>query len=192
MPKAELETFAGWVDVATGKPEQELRRLPVAATPLLGVILETLLAAHDFDTFEKLVGLLNHSALAEREQRELLASLYLKHGFLQSAAQEWMAVCQTNPDVRALLGLARVARANGQLEDAAVFAGEVIKADPTQRRRPRDPRPGRLKGTRTLPQPPHPGHRTTGQLNGKTKEALKFSAVRSITPPEREGFPRNR
>ncbi|MGA8718471.1 MAG: hypothetical protein WB557_10735, partial [Solirubrobacteraceae bacterium] len=130
VSKAELETFAGWVDVATGKPEQELRRLPVAATPLLGVILETLLAAHDFDTFEKLVGLLNHSALAEREQRELLASLYLKHGFLQSAAQEWMAVCQTNPDVRALLGLARVARANGQLEDAAVFAGEVIKADP--------------------------------------------------------------
>ena len=131
VSKAELETFAGWVEVATGTPEQELRRLPVAATPLLGVILETLLAAHDFDTFEKLVGLLNHSALAEREQRELLASLYLKHGFLQSAAQEWMAVCQTNPDVRALLGLARVARANGQLEDAAVFAGEVIKADPT-------------------------------------------------------------
>jgi hypothetical protein len=29
------------------------------------------------------------------------------------------------------LGLARVARANGQLEDAAVFAGEVLKADPT-------------------------------------------------------------
>jgi tetratricopeptide (TPR) repeat protein len=131
VSKAELETFAGWLDVATGTPEHELRRLPVASTPLLGVILETLLAAHDFDTFEKLVGLLNHSALVEREQRELLASMYLKHGFLQSAAQEWMAVCQTNPDVRALLGLARVARANGQLEDAAVFAGEVIKADPT-------------------------------------------------------------
>jgi tetratricopeptide (TPR) repeat protein len=131
VPKAELETFAGWLDVATGTPTQDLRRLPVAATPLLGVILETLLAAHDFDTFEQLVNLLNRSALAERERRELLASMYLKHGFLQSAGQEWMAVCQTNPDVRALLGLARVARANGQLEDAAVFAGEVLKADPT-------------------------------------------------------------
>ncbi len=51
-----------------------------------------------------------------------------------------MAVCETNPDVRALLGLARVARANGQLEDAAVFAGEVLKADPSERRRAGDPR----------------------------------------------------
>ncbi|MGH2887655.1 MAG: hypothetical protein ACRDPA_33975, partial [Solirubrobacteraceae bacterium] len=95
------------------------------------VILETLLGARDFEQFEKLVILLSRSALANREQRELLATMYLKHGFLQSAAREWMAVCETNPDVRALLGLARVAQANGQLEDAAVFAGEVLKADPT-------------------------------------------------------------
>ncbi len=131
VPKAELETFAGWIDVANGAPQQELRSLPVAATPLLGVILETLLSAHDFEQFEKLVNLLGRSALAQREQRELLATMYLKQGFLQSAAREWMAVCETNPDVRALLGLARVAQANGQLEDAAVFAGEVLKADPT-------------------------------------------------------------
>ena len=131
VPKAELETFAGWVEVANGTPEPALRTLPVAATPLLGVILETLLSAHDFEQFEKLVNLLGRSALAEREQRELLASMYLKHGFLPSAAKEWMAVCECKPDVRALLGLARVAHANGQLEDAAVFAGEVLKADPT-------------------------------------------------------------
>ena len=133
VPQAELETFAGWIEVANGTPREELRSLPVAATPLLGVILETLLSAHDFETFEQLVNLLSGSALAQREQRELLASMYLKHGFLQSAAREWMAVCETNPDARALLGLARVARANGQLEDAAVFAGEVLKADPTSR-----------------------------------------------------------
>ena len=131
VPKADLETFAGWVEVANGTPENELRSLPVTATPLLGVILETLLSAHDFETFEQLAHLLNRSALAQRERRELLASMYLKHGFLQSAAMEWMAVCETSPDVRALLGLARVAQANGQLEDAAVFAGEVLKADPT-------------------------------------------------------------
>jgi tetratricopeptide (TPR) repeat protein len=131
VPKADLETFAGWVEVANGTPENELRCLPVSATPLLGVILETLLSAHDFETFEQLVNLLNRSALAQRERRELLASMYLKHGFLQSAATEWMAVCETSPDVRALLGLARVAQANGQPEDAAVFAGEVLKADPT-------------------------------------------------------------
>ena len=131
VSKAELETFAGWIEIASDTPEHELRSLPVAATPLLGVILESMLSAHDFDTFEQLTKLLDHSALARREQRELLAAMYLKHGFLQSAAKEWMAVCETSPDVRALLGLARVAQANGQLEDAAVFAGEVLKADPT-------------------------------------------------------------
>ena len=127
---AELETFAGWIEVAGGTPANELRTLPVAATPLLGVILETLLSAHDFDQFEGLVGLLERSALAKREQRELLAAMYLKHGFLQSAAKEWMAVCELRPDARALLGLARVARGNGQLEDAAVLAGEALNADP--------------------------------------------------------------
>jgi tetratricopeptide (TPR) repeat protein len=130
VSKAELETFAGWLEIAGGTPEQQLPSLPVAAAPLLGVILETLLGAHDFDTFEQLTKLLHRSALARREQQELLASMYLKHGFLQSAAKEWMAVCETNPDVRALLGLARVAQANGQLEDAAVFADEVLKTDP--------------------------------------------------------------
>jgi glycosyltransferase involved in cell wall biosynthesis len=130
VPKADLETFAGWIEVATNRPEQELRTLPVAATPLLGVILEAHLESHDFDTFEKLAKLLELSALPQREQRELLASMYLKHGFLQSAAREWMAVCESRPDARALLGLARVAHAHGQLEDAAVFAAEALNHDP--------------------------------------------------------------
>jgi thioredoxin-like negative regulator of GroEL len=131
VPAAELEVFTGWAEIATDTREQQPRKLPAAGVPLLGVILETLLSAHDFDTFEKLTTLLANSATPEREQRELLGSMYLKNGFLQSAAIEWMAVCETTPDVRALLGLARVARANGQLDDAAVFAGEVLKADPT-------------------------------------------------------------
>jgi len=131
VPAAELDVFSGWAEIENGITADQPRSLPAAGVPLLGVILETLLSAHDFDTFEKLTKLLASTAIPEREQRELLGSMYLKHGFLQSAAIEWMAVCETNPDVRALLGLARVARANGQLEDAAVFAGEVLKADPT-------------------------------------------------------------
>ena len=79
--------------------------------------------------------------------------MYLKHGFLQSAAMEWMAVCETSPDVRALLGLARVAHANGQLDDAAVFAGEVAQGRSDERRRAGDPRrmppDARTRTTRT-------------------------------------------
>ncbi len=40
-----------------------------------------------------LVPLLQSSTLPVREQRELLAGLYLRRGFLASAAEEWMAVC---------------------------------------------------------------------------------------------------
>jgi glycosyltransferase involved in cell wall biosynthesis len=124
----ELEMFEGWMGLAAGA--QEARSLPVVATPLLGVILESLLRVHDFETFELLTGLLGRSALPLREQRELLAGMYFDHGFLASAAQEWMAVCESEPDARALLGLSRVASANGQLEDAAVFAAEALKHDP--------------------------------------------------------------
>jgi hypothetical protein len=102
----------------------------VAATPLLGVVLETLLRAHDFQAFERLIPLLRGSALPEREQHEVLASMYLNNGFLPMAAQEWMAVCEYLPDARALVGLARVAERHGQSEDAAVFAAEALQHDP--------------------------------------------------------------
>ncbi|HTU85007.1 MAG TPA: glycosyltransferase [Solirubrobacteraceae bacterium] len=125
---AELDVFAGWLELASGI--QEPRSLRVASTPLLGVILETLLRLHDFEAFEKLLGLLERSSLPPREQRELLASMYLAHGFLASAAKEWMAICESRPDARALLGLARVAAAHGELANAAVFAAEALRHDP--------------------------------------------------------------
>jgi glycosyltransferase involved in cell wall biosynthesis len=130
VPAAELDVFSGWAELEKAT-DDEPRNVPAAGVPLLGVILETLLSAHEFDTFEQLTKLLTKSALPQREQRELLANMYLKHGFLQSAAMEWMAVCETNPDTRALVGLARIAKANGQLEDATVFATEALKQDPT-------------------------------------------------------------
>ena len=129
IPQGQLDVFAAWLELVAGA--EEPRSLPVAAAPLLGVILETLLRAHDFEAFERLTVLLERCALPARERRELLATMYLAHGFLASAAQEWMAVCETTPDARALLGLARVASAHGELEDAAVFAAEVLKLDPS-------------------------------------------------------------
>jgi tetratricopeptide (TPR) repeat protein len=126
---AEREVFTAWLELASD-PSAQPRSLPVAATPLLGVVLETLLRAHDFDAFQRLIPLLRSSALPEREQHEVLASMYLASGFLPMAAQEWMAVCEYRPDARALLGLARVAERHGQLEDAALFAREALQHDP--------------------------------------------------------------
>jgi tetratricopeptide (TPR) repeat protein len=130
ISSAELELFTAWLELVSADGAAEPRPLPIAATPLLGVILETLLRAQDFGTFELLIPLLEGSALPAREQRELLASMYLKNGLLAPAAQQWMAVCESRPDARALAGLAQVAAAHGQLEDAAVFATEALQHDP--------------------------------------------------------------
>jgi Tfp pilus assembly protein PilF len=68
--------------------------------------------------------------LALREQRELLARVYFRRGFTASAAQEWMAVCSEQPDARALIGLARIARRQGLEDDAKVFAREALVLEP--------------------------------------------------------------
>jgi hypothetical protein len=66
-----------------------------------------------------------------RRRRELLASIYLRRGFLESAADEWIAVCEeAGPDGDALVGLARVAAARGLAEDALLFAQEAGALEP--------------------------------------------------------------
>jgi glycosyltransferase involved in cell wall biosynthesis len=127
LPDPELELFAGWAQIAAGGEAPV--GLPLVAVPLLGVILEALLRVQDFTTFEALVGFLRASQLPPREQRELLAGLYLQRGFLQSAAIEWMAVCDESPDARALAGLAKVALLHGLPEDARTFAAEALNLD---------------------------------------------------------------
>ncbi len=128
LPAAELALFAGWTALAAG--DSLPQSLPGTAVPLLGVILEALLRVQDFVAFEKLVPLLARSELPAREQRELLATIYLRRGFLASAAEEWMVVCAEQADARALVGLARVAAAHGLEEDSATFAVEALTLDP--------------------------------------------------------------
>jgi hypothetical protein len=102
----------------------------VAGAPLLGVILETLLRGADGERFVALLPALQQSRLPQREQRELLAQMYLKHGLIANAAQEWMSVCSATPDVRSLLGLAQIALAQEMPDDAVNFATAALELDP--------------------------------------------------------------
>ena len=95
------------------------------------MILELLLRVGDFAAFEALHPVLEGSELPLREQRELLASMYLRRGFLKSAAEEWIAVCTDQVDARALAGLSQVASAQGLTTDAATFATNALALDPT-------------------------------------------------------------
>ena len=51
----------------------------------------------DFDRFAVLHDL-RGVELSERERRELLARIYLHRGYLDSAAEEWIATAGSDPD----------------------------------------------------------------------------------------------
>jgi hypothetical protein len=129
---AQVAVFEGWHALHTGA--DAAASLPTASAPLLGTILEALLRVEEFEAFEKLVPLVDACPLPARERHELLALIYLRRGFLESAADEWVAACQDQgPDARALIGLAQVAYAREMHEDAAVFAAEAKAMDPANK-----------------------------------------------------------
>jgi len=128
LPTVELELFDAWANLERGEPAG--LQLKLGAIGLLGVVLEALLRVQQFEAFERLVGLLRGSELAVREQHELLALIYLRRGFVASAAEEWLAVCADRPDVRALVGLARIATTRGMSDTGAVFAAKALELEP--------------------------------------------------------------
>lgn len=146
MPSGELALFAAWCDVVENglSPSGERERtraggvtaaLGVDALVPLATTLEALLRVQEVEAFGALVGLLDACPLPARERRELLAGMYLRRGFLASAAEEWLGVCREDPrDVRGLVGLAQIAAAQGMTDDAIELAREAAAVDPGERR----------------------------------------------------------
>jgi glycosyltransferase involved in cell wall biosynthesis len=128
LSAAEGAVFETWAAIADGATDTQ--PVSVAGAPMLGVILETLLRGADGERFVALLPALERSKLPRREQRELLAQMYLKHGLVDRAAQEWIAVASEAPDVRSLVGLAQIAVVQGMPEDAANFATAALELDP--------------------------------------------------------------
>jgi tetratricopeptide (TPR) repeat protein len=129
MPAGEPELFAAWLGAARGEGLPET--LPVASAQMLTTTLEALLRLREVDAFGLLVPLIERVGLPPRDRREVLASMYMRRGYLESAADEWIAVIQElGPDAPALTGLALVAKAREMPEDALVFAREARALDP--------------------------------------------------------------
>ncbi|HET6508850.1 MAG TPA: glycosyltransferase [Baekduia sp.] len=101
--------------------------VPAGAAPLVAVMLEALARLERFDEFEALAGVVERLDLPWREQRELLAGVYHRRGFLESAAREWIGVAERlgAPDERALRGLADLADAQGLHDDARLMRAEA-------------------------------------------------------------------
>jgi tetratricopeptide (TPR) repeat protein len=113
------------------QPDSVPGALPIASAQLLTTTLEALLRLCEVDAFGMLVPLIERVGLPPRDRRELLASMYMRRGYLESAADEWISVIQElGPDAPALTGLALVAKAREMPEDALVFAREARALDP--------------------------------------------------------------
>jgi tetratricopeptide (TPR) repeat protein len=129
LPAGEAELFEAWLSAAAGSPLPET--LPGQAAQTLTMSLEALLRVREVDAFGLLVPLLDRVGLSLRDRHELLASMYMRRGYLESAADEWISVIQQlGPDAPALTGLALVAKAREMPDDALIFAREARQIDP--------------------------------------------------------------
>jgi tetratricopeptide (TPR) repeat protein len=109
--------FAAWLGDEAG--------VPADAAPIAETMLDALARLQRFEGFESLAVALERGTTPWREVRQRMAEVYLRHGYLESAADEWIAVIQRQPDAAALHGLSAVARGRGLDEDAELLAAEA-------------------------------------------------------------------
>jgi tetratricopeptide (TPR) repeat protein len=130
LPAGEAPLFEAWLGAAAGAPLPD--SLPRESAQMLVTSLEALLRVREVDAFGLLVPLVERVGLSARDRSELLAAMYMRRGYLESAADEWISVIQElGPDAPALTGLALVAKAREMPDDALVFAREARALDPS-------------------------------------------------------------
>jgi tetratricopeptide (TPR) repeat protein len=127
LPPADAELYRAWAAAIRGAASGPL---PAECGQTAVRLLEAVLRVTEIDAFAPLLEVFGRVQLPERERRELLATMYLRRGFLESAADEWIAVATTRPDASAMLGLAQVALARGFDSDAIGFAAEAVRLEP--------------------------------------------------------------
>ena len=97
LAAAELELFSAW---AASAPYPSL---DPALAESLATMLEALLRVQEFEAFEALLPALAATGLPGRRRHDLLAEIYLRRGFLDSAADEWIAAVEEDgPDPASL------------------------------------------------------------------------------------------
>jgi tetratricopeptide (TPR) repeat protein len=125
----EIKLLDAWRAIVAG--DQPPAALPGETAPALFVMLEALLRVVDVDAFVSLVPLADAVSIPWRERKEQLAQLYFRRGFLESAADEWISVCEGGvPDADALAGLSWVAVGRELPDDARMLADEALSLQP--------------------------------------------------------------
>ncbi|HVW90717.1 MAG TPA: glycosyltransferase [Gaiellaceae bacterium] len=120
--------YEAWAAVLSGS--QPAGSIPAPAFATAATALEALLRIQAFAAFEQLAGIADRIAVPADDRREVLARIYLRRGFLDSAADEWIALARERPSARAFVGLAQVAVARELPSDAVAFAEHALQLDP--------------------------------------------------------------
>jgi tetratricopeptide (TPR) repeat protein len=124
----DIELFRAWAEVLRSGAAPATLPAPAAATA--GTALEALLRVEDVDAFARLLPVWQAIDLDPCERHDRIARIYLRRGFLESAADEWIASASIEVDVRSMVGLAHVAIARGLPAEALEFAQEAVAVDP--------------------------------------------------------------
>ena len=124
----DLQLYRAWHRILCG--EGAPSALPADVAVPASTALEALLRIEEVEAFAELLPVYESTALDDRELRELLAQIYLRRGFLESAADEWIVIAEESPDAHAMIGLSQVALARGFDEDALAFASEAVTLEP--------------------------------------------------------------
>jgi tetratricopeptide (TPR) repeat protein len=124
----DAQLHRAWAAALRG--DESLPWVGAAAAKTAGTQLEALLRVRRIEAFVALLRVFETLAIEPRERREFLARVYLRRGYLESAADEWIAVMREAPDCRALIGLSQVAVARGFLDDALGFVSEALALEP--------------------------------------------------------------
>jgi tetratricopeptide (TPR) repeat protein len=128
VPAHDIALYRAWQAALEGGPLPT--RLPAAAAAGALTALEALLRVLDTEAFSVLHSLVELLDIDTRERHEAVAQIYLHRGFLESAADEWIAAAANGPDARAYVGLAQVALAQGLRDDARTLGLEALAVDP--------------------------------------------------------------
>jgi hypothetical protein len=129
LAPGELAAYRAWRALLGGEPAPALPAM--AAAPLL-TALGALLHVEAYESFGLLLPAWEQVGLPWRERSEALAELYQRRGYLESAAEQWIAIVQqAGPDARSLGALSAIAAARGLEEDAEVFAEEARRLSAT-------------------------------------------------------------
>ena len=128
----QLPLYRAWMGLMRGENVSET--LPATCAPTALQALEALLRVQELERFGELHELFGLTEIDERTRHEALARMYLRRGFLESAADEWIQVASELPDADALIGLAQVALAQGLPDDARVFAAKALDLEPDDTR----------------------------------------------------------